>query len=118
MKSNETEETKAKEVKEVKEEMPKEWVCIKRCYASPDGNPLRMKGWEVGERFWGMKSPSRHFITKADFDAGADGRAKYLNDITRFGGRVTEEHKSMPIDVLKAFSQALEREYLRRQASK
>lgn len=106
------------ENKKAEEPMPQEWVCLRKCYCSEDGNPLRRRIWNVGETVWSVNAPSKHFVTRHEYDNGADGKAVYFQKITKYGGRVTEKIKRLEIPALKVYARELERSFLRRQATK
>ena len=110
---------KSKEIEgtvEVNEPIPQEWVCVTNCYCSDNGDPIRAKLWKSGEICWQVKKPSKHFTTREDYNKGGDGRAKYFQLYTQFGGIMIDQLRSMPADVLKIVVDQQKRDYMRKQA--
>lgn len=97
------------------EENIQEWVCIKECYFSEDGNPILAKRWRTGEAIFAEKKPGKHFVTRAAFDAGAGGRAEYFKKITKFGGKIEPWVKELDVPALRHYAQELERAWRRKQ---
>lgn len=95
---------------------PTDWVCITECFCSDDGNPLRCRRWLPGDSVFITKRPSKHFVSRQEYNTGAGGREEYLVKLQGFGGIVTDQIRNQPLHVLKALCIEQERTYLRRQA--
>ena len=108
------------EVKEDKEvekfTSPQNWICITECFCSDNGNPLRSKRWLPGDRVFVTDRPSKHFVTKDEYDTGAGGREEYLIKFQKFGGIVNDQVRNLELHVLKAYVIEQERNYLKQQA--
>ena len=103
-------------IKSDKSKEPVEWVCDTDCYCSDNGDPIRSRMWHVGQTCWQIERPSKHFMTRDDYNNGANGRAKYFKLYTEFGGIMNEKIRALPLDVLKQVVEQTKRDFLRRQA--
>ena len=101
---------------EVNEPIPQEWVCVSDCYCSDNGDPIRARLWKSGNSCWQVKRPSKHFTTREEYNKGGDGRSKYFQLFTKFGGIMTDQLRSMPANVLKIVVEQQKRDYMRKQA--
>jgi len=95
---------------------PTDWVCMTECYCSDDGNPLWSRRWLPGDHVFIAKKPSIHFVSRDEYDHGADGRDEYLVKLQKFGGIISDQIRNQPLHVLKALVIEQERNFLRRQA--
>lgn len=95
---------------------PIDWVCITECFCSDDGNPLRSKRWLPGDSVFISKRPSKHFVTRKEYNTGAGGREEYLVKLQRFGGLINDQIRNQPLHVLKALCVEQERTFLRGRA--
>ena len=100
----------------MKSDGPIDWVCITECFCSDDGNPLRCKRWLPGDAVFISKRPSKHFVSRQEYNTGAGGREEYLVKLQQFGGIITDQIRNQPLHVLKALCIEQERTYLRRRA--
>ena len=97
-------------------DIPTDWVCMTECFCSDDGNPLRSRRWLPGDSVFTIKRPSKHFVSREEYNTGAGGREEYLVQLQRFGGIISNQIRNQPLHVLKALVIEQERTYLRRQA--
>jgi len=95
---------------------PVDWVCMTECHCSDNGNPIRAKRWLPGESVFGTHRPSKHFVTREEYNTGAGGREEYLAKFQKFGGIVNDQARNLPLHVLKAYVMEQERKYLRQQS--
>ena len=76
-----------------------EWMCMVECQCSDDGNPLRARRWTPGSSIFSKRRPSKHFVTRKEYDAA---RADVLESIRRNGGIVNSVITDQPLHVLHA----------------